>query len=241
MNHNQKDVSCYGNCDGSIEITGVENAKLPLKYQWSTGDSSNSIDNLCKGQYFVAIIDSNNCQVVDTFQISEPDEISIVIDTINDINQPFSGSISISTDTPNNYLYTWVGPCDFSSNKQDIDSLNCKGCYNLSVLDTITNCKKDTSICIKTISTNNVARAKKYIRVYPNPTRESFTIDFSIAEIEQANINIYDLAGKKIFESIKNSSVQLLKVKTENFKSGLYFIEIRLKNKIYNKKIVVIK
>jgi len=77
--------------------------------------------------------------------------------------------------------------------------------------------------------------------IYPNPARESFIIDFSIADIEQADINIYDLSGKKIFESIKKSNVQLLKIKTENFKSGLYFIEIRLKNKIYNKKLVVIK
>ena len=49
-------------CNGSISIN-VENGKEPYTYNWSNGEHSQTIVDLCKGDYSVEVIDDNGCIV----------------------------------------------------------------------------------------------------------------------------------------------------------------------------------
>tara|TARA_B100001245_G_scaffold209639_1_gene173320 strand:+ start:178 stop:705 length:528 start_codon:yes stop_codon:yes gene_type:complete len=84
---------------------------------------------------------------------------------------------------------------------------------------------------------------------YPNPFNPTVSIDFSIPERTDVNIRIYDLLGRVIFvheqefmnpgkfrfqwHGVTNSGI--------NIASGIYFVTIQHKAKIYNQKITYLK
>ncbi len=72
------------------------------------------------------------------------------------------------------------------------------------------------------------------INVYPNPSKDLINIKIS-DKIE--NIKIYNFIGQIVFDEIINdNSVQ---INTSNYKPGIYFITIKTKNKLINKKIII--
>ena len=238
VNSNIKNATCFGDCDGEIEITEVENAVLPLTYRWNTGDTTKSIHNLCKGLYTVTVTDVKNCETTDTFEITEPDEIIIAIDSLKNIDSPYSGSISISTNDNGNYSYSWSGPCDFASTNEDIDSLNCEGCYELTVLDTLSGCQADTTICITYVSTDDLAN-EETIRIYPNPAEDYVIVNFIKSEPQAAKVELYNLAGTIKAKLHKDPDKQTIRLNTKPLTSGVYILKIEQDKRIYYKKVVI--
>lgn len=68
------DNICYRDCRGSATIT-ASGGTLPYSYSWSS--PSNTIVNLCVGEYHVTISDANNCQQSFDYVIEEPDEMVV--------------------------------------------------------------------------------------------------------------------------------------------------------------------
>ena len=84
---------------------------------------------------------------------------------------------------------------------------------------------------------------------YPNPFNPTVNIDFSISEQTDVNIRIYDLLGRLTFahkqefmnpgkfrfqwHGVTNSGISIA--------SGIYFVTIQHKAKIYNQKITYLK
>jgi len=79
------DISCFGENDGQIvaEVTGgVGN----YTYDWSNGETTNIISNLVEGEYFLAVLDGNNCPVnSDLILITEPAELSVAVGQVDDV------------------------------------------------------------------------------------------------------------------------------------------------------------
>lgn len=74
-------VSCNGEEDGSVcvsypPLTGTP----PFQYTWSTGDTTNCINNLIAGTYFLSVTDSFNCPNIYSFIITEPNPINVSAD-----------------------------------------------------------------------------------------------------------------------------------------------------------------
>jgi hypothetical protein len=65
-----KGVSKAGEKDGSIGILGLTSATPPIKYIWSTGDTTAQITKLGVGIYAVSVTDANGCFFSTSFQIS---------------------------------------------------------------------------------------------------------------------------------------------------------------------------
>lgn len=59
------DVSCFGNCDGQIQVTASGGTGTFTNYTWTpipgAGQGTNTITSLCAGTYSVTIEDSNGC------------------------------------------------------------------------------------------------------------------------------------------------------------------------------------
>ena len=64
-------ISCNGANDGSA-IVFYSGGTAPLSPLWSTGATSNSINNLAPGNYSVTITDANGCQNVHNLTITQP-------------------------------------------------------------------------------------------------------------------------------------------------------------------------
>ena len=68
------DVDCFGTATGSIEST-VSGGTAPYFYQWSTGDTLASIEDVIIGNYSVLISDTLGCSLLLSDSIQEPEEI----------------------------------------------------------------------------------------------------------------------------------------------------------------------
>ncbi|SVC05447.1 uncharacterized protein METZ01_LOCUS258301, partial [marine metagenome] len=109
-----KDITCNGDDDGSIDIT-VSGGTKDYSYLWSTtngsGLDSNAEDQsgLGPGTYKVVVTDANDCTIEDTFNITQPDVLSIT-DSLTNVscNGGADGSIDITVSGgTKDYSYLW--------------------------------------------------------------------------------------------------------------------------------------
>ena len=74
------------------------------------------------------------------------------------------------------------------------------------------------------------------IILYPNPTIESFTMEFK-NNVDVAEINVYDIIGKQVFRASFSNSVT---INTMGWARGTYFVKMSRNNKSsINKKIII--
>jgi len=69
-------ASCFGTPDGSISLS-VPNGAEPINYEWSNGETENTINNIFSGTYTVIATDANGCDATLDILITEPDELEI--------------------------------------------------------------------------------------------------------------------------------------------------------------------
>ena len=62
------------------------------------------------------------------------------------------------------------------------------------------------------------------VKVFPNPSKGEFNVDFSRIALGKATIRIYDIQGKQVYAS--NVSNNLMTISLENLSSGIYLMEV---------------
>ena len=123
--------SCNGFNDGSASVI-VSGGTPPYFYLWSTGDTSQTIQNIYSGQYLVSIFDSNSCILYDTLNIYQPSSI-FISDSITNIScfGLSDGNISLSvTGGTGSYVLLW----DNGDSTSYLDNLYSQW-YNISIMD----------------------------------------------------------------------------------------------------------
>ncbi|GAB7255952.1 BNR-4 repeat-containing protein [Polaribacter sp. OB-PA-B3] len=89
---------------------------------------------------------------------------------------------------------------------------------------------------ISTLSTNDFLSNQISINVFPNPTRNQFTVQ--INEISNAKIEIFDVLGKLVYKQIISSEKTEINT-NNNFKPGLYLIKIDTFSQTYYNKVLI--
>ena len=133
------DISCFGLNDGKITAI-VNGGNGNYKFKWVEKTQNflkiqQNIDQLKGGKYFLTILDSRNCQYLDSVEITEPDALVIKDSIVNISCKGYStGKIIIdcSGGTPP-YSYSWITPVGVSQSK-DIINLPA-GNYKITVTD----------------------------------------------------------------------------------------------------------
>ncbi len=99
---------CDGICNGSVaaEING---AHTPYSFMWNTGDTDQTLDNLCEGDYIATLVDANGCSDTLTLHVGnehlEPD-----IDVSSDTNDVFPGTqVNLFVTDSSDFSYLWSG------------------------------------------------------------------------------------------------------------------------------------
>ncbi|MCF8457796.1 MAG: T9SS type A sorting domain-containing protein [Bacteroidales bacterium] len=107
-NYNGMNISCYGAANGSIVLQATGGI-APYTYTWSTGSSVDFVNGLVAGVYEITITDFNNCELIETYTLVQPDAIEIV-ETISHVTcYGFSdGAINLTINggtAPYSYLW----------------------------------------------------------------------------------------------------------------------------------------
>ncbi|MCD4834577.1 MAG: T9SS type A sorting domain-containing protein [Bacteroidales bacterium] len=69
---------CYGDANGQISVH-TEGGNGSYVYQWSIGETGNSISNLISGSYTVTATDAKGCYDESTYEIVDPEQLTVEI------------------------------------------------------------------------------------------------------------------------------------------------------------------
>ncbi|PWH84439.1 hypothetical protein DIS18_07890 [Algibacter marinivivus] len=88
-----------------------------------------------------------------------------------------------------------------------------------------------------TLSTDNTGLRTTSIKIYPNPAKDKFTINFqntnSIKQVE-----IYNILGKRVYQNKPSSNV--LEVDSSGFQTGVYLVKaFTVNNQVFHSKLVI--
>jgi len=80
---------------------------------------------------------------------------------------------------------------------------------------------------------------------YPNPFNPTTTIKFALIEEENTTLKVYDVLGNEIItlfdDKTEAGKVYEVEFKADNLSSGIYFYQLVSKNRVENRKMLLIK
>lgn len=136
-------VSCPNTCDGTATVTPV-GGTLPYSYLWNPGGQTvNALTNMCAGNYFLQVTDSNQCVYFAPVNVPGPTPISGNIFISNaSCNGVCDGSATANpTGGTGPYTYSWMpgGQTSQTINGQ------CIGSYTVTITDAAGCTQNDTA------------------------------------------------------------------------------------------------
>lgn len=129
----KKDISCFGANDGSIKLNLVGGI-APVTLVWSDGSTAGlTRNNLAKGTYTATISDGSSCELVETFEILEPQLLVLSANVTHafDCNDANTGAINVLVSggtAP--FTYLWSN----GATTEDLINLSA-GNYSLTATD----------------------------------------------------------------------------------------------------------
>jgi len=117
--------------------------------------------------------------------------------------------------------------------------------YRFFVLskDNVGNVEKTPS---KMVSTSTIVSVEKiehrdFITVFPNPAGNQFNIFLNLATNENIEISIFDILGNEVYKTVAmaQSNDIALPVDSIEFTTGMYFIRIKIGERIYHEKVMI--
>jgi gliding motility-associated-like protein len=130
-------ISCYGSCDGGVNLT-VNGGQGPFTFAWTGDQYTSSAQNptgLCAGDYSVLITDFNGCETTVAVTLNQPD--SLVLNVVGFENLLCTGvetgSINVNADggCPT-YTYNWSHDSNLTG---PIATNLASGTYTVNVSD----------------------------------------------------------------------------------------------------------
>jgi hypothetical protein len=95
-------------------------------------------------------------------------------------------------------------------------------------------------ICTTSVGFDNLI-SDKDVTVYPNPTQNEFTVDFSGYKPTDATIEVYNMIGKLVKSASSNGLTDKMSIDMVNQASGIYIVNIKTQQGTVIKKLSLIK
>ncbi len=118
----------------------------------------------------------------------------------------------------------------------------CLNYYGLSSGNVLWTCNESAKMD-EEVSSNLIAENK--IKIYPNPLSNQTKIEVDLLEDSPVNISIYDLSGKEVKQVMSNTNLtkgeHTFNVDATDLKSGTYLCNVKSKEGIQSKKIIILK
>lgn len=223
--------------DGTAIVT-ANFGLAPYTYEWSTGDTTNQINNLSTGNYDLEITDNAGCILNKTFSVSGTSNPDLYLEL-----QGIS-LVPISSTSSSNLAYFWSNGAttqsiDINLNQTAsywVEIINQSGC---SATDTFHYTYKepiDTTI-------NNIddVLSSNGFLVYPNPSKVDEPITLLIGDKEIDRLKVINSLGQTIIEKkIQGKNNKEIKLKA-NYSVGIYFVYAYQKNEPIGAPIKIIK
>ncbi|MCB9449039.1 MAG: T9SS type A sorting domain-containing protein [Flavobacteriales bacterium] len=123
-------AACHGSSDGSVDLI-VVGGTAPYAFNWSNGTTTEDLNGVPAGTYYVTVTDANGCSETGSETVTEPTAITITGNVSNSSCGSSNGliDVSVSGGSPG-YTYLWSN----GATSQDVGSLSA-GLYTVTVTD----------------------------------------------------------------------------------------------------------
>ena len=219
-------------CEGE---TAILTALGATSYSWNTGANTSSISvTPSVSTVYNVIGSSNGCSSNSSASVTvnQLPSVSLVVSsnvvcvnngTVDLTGSPIGGTYNGTGVTTNYFDPSATGAGTFMVTYNYTDNNNCSNSDTQPI-------RVDLCTGIKNNNLENIS-------VYPNPTKDIFTIDFKSSDINKAKIEVFDAIGKLVItQTITNS---LTTISLDSYAKGIYFV--RVTSTEVNKTIKVIK
>ena len=200
-------LKCHDDTNGFINVT-VLNGLSPNNYEWSTGATTEDLNNLTAGTYSVTVSDAGGCTASDTVVITAPNQVIASLTTVAD-----TVFCSITGGTPS-YHYLW----STNATTAFIDSA-INGTYTVTVSD-INNC---TAVATLTIDAVSTVDGDTDFEIYPNPASEELIVKSE--KLFDATISVIDILGR-VIQTSRHQLPTSNHLDVSNYSEGIYFIKL---------------
>lgn len=224
-------ISCYGADDGTMAIS-YGGGSSPYTENWG-GSNPNA---LTPGFHTVIVTDSQGCLDSITFEVLEPDSITITYTSGDEVSGNDGWIDATVTGGTPPYSYVWTGPFGFIAGTEDISGL-VGGTYTLTVTDS-RGCQQTIVVTINGLTSVADLYDQEYINIYPNPTDGAFTVVFN-QDIGDAIVHLVDINGRLIIEDrVQGFADTQLDLNIDDLENGMYSLRIMSSNAFINRIIV---
>ncbi len=229
--------SCFGDSDGSIDLT-VSGGQSPYQILWSSLGS----ENLAAGQYGVTVTDAGQCSVEETIELTQPEALEFhLLGTTPAGDGLPNGTIdfNISGGTPP-YETAWTLNGNPTPNFNPLAA--SPGAYQALVTDAKGCSVQSELILVDNIDAANEALEHLQFRLFPNPNSGAFWLEFESPRRQAADISVLDLTGRPIYQiKEKWMSRQPKRIELQGVAPGVYWVKILSGGNAVWRKLVVIQ
>jgi len=197
------------------------------------------------GSYTISVTASNGCGAGPPSSIivnvNPSPSVSITAgSTTSCVGETFVLNVPFSIDT----TYDWVesdGNTGIGSTYTITNMPSSPNPYLVTVAATYMNCTGATatySILTSNCITTGINQTNEYdeVKLYPNPTNSSFTIE--ITNADKQTLQVFDVNGKLVLNQAINGKTN---IDTTNLSEGVYNLSIINPDGIINKKLVILR
>jgi gliding motility-associated-like protein len=155
FNPNITPISCFGQCDGAIDLGGITGGTPSFTITWDGLAGPNSISNQCTDTFNIRVSDGNACFKDTTIILDEPSEIlANVIANMASCNLCNGSATANPTGGSGNYSYDWSPAPGAGQGTQNVTDL-CANLYSLIVTDD-QGCADTTAIIVDHINADTL-------------------------------------------------------------------------------------
>lgn len=219
-------VRCFdeaNEANGAIELTSITGGTPPYTFDWDNGFTSNSIVGLTAGLYTVIVSDANGCMSVTTFEVSEPDELSLSSSIVDEGTGAGSIDIEVDGGIPP-YTYLWSN----GEVTQDIFNLSA-GDFTVFVTDA-NDCELMEDFSLVSTSVATISELSD-VSIYPTLTQNILNVELSFSKAVDISTSLFSLDGtyQKILtpDFIARAGTQKNQIDVSHLESGIYLLVIQ--------------
>lgn len=215
-------IRCYGGNEGKIDVCpGGGTSPYQLSWQPEGYGGQSAIDSLSEGIYILTLIDQNQCERIDSFQLLAPDSIAVFASIIP-ASSPQSADGAIFLDS----ILGGTPPLSFSwspggQTSKDLPGI-LPGTYTLTITDA-NDCEKVISYAVDFLSGHSFPGNPHEVRLFPNPTDGAVYIDFS--ERCSGKWGLHHSNGTLLKEE-EFQNLDLVKIEKEGRSKGVHVLKI---------------
>ena len=189
-------LACHNDSNASV-IFAYSGGVMPYEIYWQNILSIDTINNLSSGIYFYSVIDSNQCELLDTIEISNPNQLSLEFVNYSSSLVCFNGITSIQADVldfDSSYSILWsnLDSTNITSIGAGYSSIfieDNNGCF---LVDSVLITQPDTFKIVEFILVDTICNLGATAHVVLDGGILPYTYLWSTGEIDSMIVNIQD-------------------------------------------------